>query len=355
MNRYWSEKLKFLLPYLPGEQPQEANIIKLNTNENAYSPSPVVFDAIIKCLQKKNLHLYPDPQALKLKQTISKYYKINQNNVFIGNGSDEVLAHIFNGLFDQIKPIIFPDITYNFYTSYCSLYQINYKQIPLNDYFEITLSDYNIPNGGIIFANPNAITGNYLTITDINNFLKINYDSLVVIDEAYIDFGGESAISLIPIYKNLLVVQTFSKSRSLAGLRIGFAVGDPELILGLERVKNSFNSYPVNCLSLAAAYASINDISHFEKTCKVIVESRQWLLQELQIRGFKVLPSLANFLLVSHSTYSGSFLFNELRKKSILVRYFNQPRLYNFLRITIGTQDQCKQLIVVLDIILSEA
>lgn len=332
----------------------QAGFIKLNTNENPYEPSLAVIDDIKKYLEEKKLRLYPDPNATQLKQVISNYYDIDPSNVFVGNGSDEVLAHVFNGLLDRIEPILFPDITYSFYTVYCSLYKINYEQIPLNDDYQIVLSDYYRSNGGIIFANPNAPTGRYLTLSSIHDLLDVNRNTMVVIDEAYIDFGGESAIPLIKKYDNLLIVQTLSKSRSLAGLRIGFAIGHEDLIVGLERIKNSFNSYPLNHLSLIAACSAIEDRDHFEKTRNAIVESREWLSAQLQLRNFEVLPSCANFVFARHSTYSGEVLQKKLREKLILVRYFNKPRLDRFLRITIGTQRDCECLIQALDTILQD-
>jgi histidinol-phosphate aminotransferase len=274
MSRFWSDVVKGLTPYVPGEQPKLANLVKLNTNENPYGPSPRALEAI-RAATGESLKLYPDPNAEALKAAIGKYHGIDARNVFVGNGSDEVLAHIFLGLLKQARPILFPDISYSFYPVYCGLYQVGFETIPLADDFSIQVDGYIKPNGGIIFPNPNAPTGCLVPLADIERLLQANTESVVVIDEAYVDFGGESAIPLTARYPNLLVVQTLSKSRSLAGLRVGFAVGHADLIEALERVKNSFNSYPLDRLAIAGAVAAFEDREYFEQTCKAVIATRE--------------------------------------------------------------------------------
>ncbi len=298
------------------------------------------------------LRLYPDPNADKLKQAVAKYYNVTTKHVFVGNGSDEVLAHTFQGLLKQSKPLLFPDITYSFYPVYCGLYDVEYETQPLTESFEIDLRAYTSDNGGIIFPNPNAPTGCVLPLSDIKNLLERNTNSVVVVDEAYIDFGGESAISLVDSYPNLLVVQTLSKSRSLAGLRVGFAVGNPELIDGLERVKDSFNSYPLDSLAISGSVAALEDKPYFEKTCAVIIETRETLTKQLIKLNFEVLPSAANFVFAKHKTQEAELIASQLREKSIIVRHFKHVRIKDFLRISIGTNQECEALISALDEIL---
>ncbi|WP_455204948.1 histidinol-phosphate transaminase [Kaarinaea lacus] len=344
MQKYWSDIVATLTPYTPGEQPKHTNLIKLNTNENPYGPSESVLAAVNAELNQ-SLRLYPDPEATLLKQTIAQYYNLDNNQVFVGNGSDEVLAHTFQALLKHQLPILFPDITYSFYPVYCQLYAVDYKTIPLNESYQIDIADYGITNGGIIFPNPNAPTGCVLAIEQIEQLLKNNQDSVVVIDEAYIDFGGESAATLIHNYANLLVIQTLSKSRSLAGIRVGFALGHSNLIEALQRVKNSFNSYPLDRLAIAGAIAALKDSHHFEKTRTSIIHNREKLAQSLNTLGFEVLPSAANFIFVRHNTLEAEFLAQELRQRHIIVRHFKQARIENFLRITIGTDEQCAKLV----------
>jgi histidinol-phosphate aminotransferase len=281
MSRFWSDVVKGLTPYVPGEQPKLANLVKLNTNENPYGPSPRALDAI-RAATGESLKLYPDPNAEALKLAIGKYHGIDARNVFVGNGSDEVLAHAFLALLKQARPILFPDISYSFYPVYCGLYRVAYETVPLAEDFSIRVGDYAKPNGGIIFPNPNAPTGCLVPLADIEGLLQSNPDSVVVIDEAYVDFGGESAIPLIARHPNLLVVQTLSKSRSLAGLRVGFAAGHTDLIEALERVKNSFNSYPLDRLAIAGAVASYEDRDYFAQTCQAVIASRKKLVAELR-------------------------------------------------------------------------
>ncbi|MGB2054176.1 MAG: histidinol-phosphate transaminase [Porticoccaceae bacterium] len=333
-----------LQPYTPGEQPKINNLTKLNTNENPYGPSSKVLQAMQQAIND-DLRLYPPPHAETLKQAIADYYQLEQNQIFVGNGSDEVLAHIFNGLLKQDKPIFFPDITYSFYPVFCQLYDIEFEKVPLTEDFSIDVRDYQRANGGIIFPNPNAPTGKLLALDDIEQLLLANRDSVVVVDEAYIDFGGQSAVGLINRFDNVLVVHTLSKSRSLAGLRIGYAMGNASLIEGLDRVKNSFNSYPLGHLQIAAATASFNDESYFQQTCAQVIKSRDMLVEQLQALNFEVLPSAANFIFVRHSDKSAAVIASQLRQQGLIVRHFQQPRIDQFIRITVGT-DQDNQLLV---------
>ena len=344
MSKYWSDFVTQLEPYTPGEQPRTTNIVKLNTNENPYGPSPEALAAVDAALNQ-DLRLYPPPGADELKQAIAKYYNLNSDQIFVGNGSDEVLAHVFNGLLKQPAPLLFPDITYSFYTVFCRLYGIDYSVIPLNDDLCIDVADYKQLNGGIIFPNPNAPTGRLLDTDSIEQLLKANQDSVIVIDEAYIDFGGQSAVPLIDHYPNLLVVQTMSKSRSLAGMRIGYAMGSVELIEGLERVKNSFNSYPLGHLQITAGIAAFEDKDYFKKTCDRIIKDREELSKDLKQLGFTVLPSAANFVFVHHAQHSAEAIAAYLRELGIIVRHFKQPRIKSFLRITVGTESQNQELI----------
>jgi histidinol-phosphate aminotransferase len=357
MSQYWSKSVHQLTPYVPGEQPKVQDLIKLNTNENPYPPSPKAL-AAMQDVCAESLKLYPDPNSDVLKQSIADYYGLNRNQVFVGNGSDEVLAHTFFALLKQNKPLLFPDISYSFYPVYCGLYDIDYKTVPLNDHFEINIQDYQQPNGGIIFPNPNAPTGIALGVDKIEALLRQNPDVVVVVDEAYIDFdgdfGGTSAVSLIKQHPNLLVVQTLSKSRSLAGLRVGFAMGHPDLIAGLVRVKDSFNSYPLDSIAAAGANAAILDQAYFKSTCERIVQTRASMTSSLQELGFKVLPSSANFVFAEHPKHSAESLAQSLREQSIIVRHFKAPRIDNFLRITVGTDAQCRQLIQALNTIISK-
>jgi histidinol-phosphate aminotransferase len=344
MSQYWSDFVSGLDPYSPGEQPDLTDIIKLNTNENPYGPSPKALQAV-EALLNQDLRLYPPPGADSLKHTIAAYYQLTPANVFVGNSSDEVLAHVFNGLLRHSKPLLFPDITYSFYPVFCQLYDISYQRLPLTDDLCLDLADYVRPNGGIIFPNPNAPTGRLLSLQAIENLLAVNHTSVVVIDEAYIDFGGESAVSLINEYHNLLVVQTMSKSRSLAGMRIGYALGSAELIEGLDRVKNSFNSYPLGHLQIAAGVAAFEDKAYFQQTCNQVIQSRRSLTVALEEIGFEVLPSKGNFVFVRHQHYEAAIVAKKLRDKRIFVRHFDQERIREFLRITIGTEDQNQQLL----------
>ena len=352
MSRYWSKLVEQLSPYVPGEQPRLDKLVKLNTNENPYGPSPQVGEAIQAELGD-NLRLYPDPASVQLRQTIADYYALNIEQVFVGNGSDEVLAHLFNALLKHDKPILFPDISYSFYPVYCGLYGIEYQTIPLLDDFSLNVKDYTQANGGIIFPNPNAPTGQLVSLTDIEWLLQHNKDSVVVIDEAYIDFGGESAVKLINQYPNLLVTQTLSKSRSLAGLRVGFAMGHIDLIEALVRVKDSFNSYPMDRLASVGGIAAFKDKTYFESTCKKVIESRESLLGELTRLGFEMQSSAANFVFVRHPARDAGELSAALRERGVIVRHFKQERIEQHLRITIGTPEQNEILLEALKAILA--
>ncbi len=348
MSRYWSEVARRLTPYVPGEQPKIANLVKLNTNENPYGPSPKVLEAL-RIEAADSLRLYPDPNSDRLREAIAAFHGVSANQIFVGNGSDEVLAHAFLALLKHDLPILFPDITYSFYPVYCGLYEIEYREIALTDSFEIRVDDYSFPNGGIIFPNPNAPTGRLLALSEIGRLLDANCDSVVVVDEAYIDFGGESAIGLVARYPNLLVVHTLSKSHSLAGLRVGYAVGQAELIEALARVKDSFNSYPLDRLAQAGAVASMRDRAYFDTTRKKVIASRARLAEGLAGLGFDVLPSAANFVFARHPQYAGADLAARLRELSIIVRHFKKPtRIDPFLRITVGTDEQCDALLTAL-------
>lgn len=345
--RFWSPEVRELEPYVPGEQPKIQNLLKLNTNENPYPPSPKVVEAVQAVLtqQADALRLYPDPDATALKQAIAKQQNIEVSQVFVGNGSDEVLAHIFKAFFLQDEPILYPDITYSFYPVYSQFFGTKTKEIPLNENFEIEVKDYVQPNGGVIITNPNAPTSIALGLQEIEQILKANPNRVVVIDEAYVDFGAESAVSLVSRYENLVVCQTTSKSRSLAGLRVGFAIAQPHLIAALEAVKNSFNSYPIDRFAIAAAVASFEDQAYFEEQCQKVISSREKLVDDLTTLGFKVLPSKANFIFASHLLHDAGQLAQKLREQGIIVRYFNKPRINQFLRITVGTDEQNMRLV----------
>lgn len=352
MSQYWSKLVHSLTPYVPGEQPKINDLIKLNTNENPYGPSPKVIAALLK-EASDNLRLYPDPNSDALKQAIAENHGLNVNQVFVGNGSDEVLAHVFNALLKHDKPVLFPDITYSFYPVYCGLYEIAFETVPLNDAFEIKVEDYFKPNGGIIFPNPNAPTGRLVSFSDIERLLSQNSKSVVVIDEAYVDFGGESAVELVNRYPQLLVTHTLSKGRSLAGLRVGYAVGHPDLIDALHRVKDSFNSYPLDRFAQAGAVAAIQDQAYFEDCCQRVIKTRGTVVDSLQRLGFEVLPSGANFIFARHPSHDAEYLSASLREQKIIIRHFKKPaRIDQFLRITIGTDAECQSLITALENII---
>ena len=346
MSRFWSPVVHSLSPYVPGEQPRQDGVVKLNTNENPYPPSPRVLAAIAAATDR--LRLYPDPGASALRETIAAHYGVAPEEVFVGNGSDEVLAHTFQALLKHDAPLLFPDITYSFYPVYCGLYGIRYAEVPLDAAMRVEIADYRRPCSAIILPNPNAPTGIGLPREAIETLVAEHPDQLVVIDEAYVDFGAESAVPLVARHDNLLIVQTLSKSRALAGLRVGFAVGQRPLIEALERVKDSFNSYPLDCLALAGAAAAIKDDAWFAETRQRIMANRQSLIGALSGLGFEVLPSVANFVFARHRGHSGADLAARLRERGVLVRHFRKPRIEDFLRITVGTEEQCSRLMAVL-------
>jgi len=350
LSRYWSDIVHRLVPYVPGEQPALARPVKLNTNENPYPPSPRVVEAIRRELGEDGeaLRRYPDPTARRLREAVAVHHDIRAEQVFVGNGSDEVLAHAFQALLKHELPILFPDITYSFYPTYARLYDVQYKTVPLDSSFAIRIDDYAQPNGGVLFPNPNAPTGHALPLAEIERLLARNTESVVVVDEAYVDFGAESAIALIDRYPNLLVVHTTSKSRSLAGMRVGFAYGHVDLIDALTRVKDSFNSYPLDRLAQVAATAAYEDGEWLRTTRERVIASRERLNAALATLGFEVVPSAANFVFARHPDYDATTLAARLREQEIFVRYFNAPRVNQHLRITVGTDDECDTLVAAL-------
>jgi histidinol-phosphate aminotransferase len=343
MSRFWSPVVHGLSPYVPGEQPKADGIIKLNTNENPYGPSPRVLAAIAAATER--LRLYPDPRASVLCETIAARYGVAPEEVFVGNGSDEVLAHTFQALLKHDAPLLFPDITYSFYPVYCRLYGIRYEEVPLDVAMRVQIADFRRPCSAILLPNPNAPTGIGLARAAIEALAAEHPDQLVVIDEAYVDFGGESAVPLVARHDNLLIVQTLSKSRALAGLRVGFAIGQQPLIEALERVKGSFNSYPLDCLAIAGAVAALEDDAWFAETRARIIANRAALARGLSELGFEVLPSVTNFVFARHPSRRGAHLAVQLRERGVLVRHFQKARIADFLRITVGTEQQCSRLI----------
>ena len=341
---FWSTGIDQLHAYVPGEQPQTEGWVKLNTNESPYPPSPRALAAIREATSDK-LRLYPDPQAKALRASIAAQYRLSPEQVFVGNGSDEVLGHAFMGLLKHAQPILYPDISYSFYPVWCGLYGIAARQVPLTADFAVDVADYRQPNGGIVLPNPNAPTGTALGLDALRTLLQANRTSVVVIDEAYVDFGADSAAALIPEFDNLLVVHTLSKSRALAGLRVGYALGHPALIEALVRVKDSFNSYPLDRLAQVGAQAAIEDTAYFAQITAAVVQSRDWLVAELATLGFATLPSAANFIFTQHPQHAAADLLAALRAQKILVRHFAKPRIHNHLRISIGTQAECAQLV----------
>lgn len=340
MSKYWSETVKNIKPYVPGEQPKDRKYIKLNTNENPYSPSPKAIEAI-RSAANDTLRLYPDPSCDELRDTIAGAFGLKRENIFIGNGSDELLAFCFPAFFEPAgRPILFADITYSFYPVYAEFFRTPYKLIEVDSDFNVPVSGYLQENGGIIIANPNAPTGKGIPRTDIEEILNQNKNSVVILDEAYIDFGGASAFGLISRYPNLLIIRTLSKSHSLAGLRVGYAMGAGELIEGIRRVKDSFNSYTVDRLAQAGAREAIKDDVYFRETRGKIMKTRERVSRKLEDEGFIVIPSQANFIFIRHAQCPGRDLFQKLREKGILVRYFDKPKINNFLRVSIGTDEE---------------
>ena len=348
MNK-WEENIRKVVPYVPGEQPKDSNIIKLNTNENPYPPAKEVAEALAS-VDIDRLRLYPDPAVGDLVHALAQNYGVKDEQVFVGVGSDDVLAMIFMTFFNSPKPILFPEVTYSFYDVWADMLKIPYKQIPLDDELKIRETDYYEENGGVIFPNPNAPTGELLALEQIEDIIKHNQDVIVVVDEAYIDFGGESALSIIDKYDNVLVVQTYSKSRSLAGSRIGYAIGNPVLIKYLNDVKYSFNSYTMDQITIKVGVAALDDQKYFKETTEKIISTREWTKEQLARLGFVFGDSKSNFIFAKHPEYSGVELFNELKKAGIYVRHFSKPEKINeYLRISIGTDEQMKQLIAFLE------
>ena len=343
----WEENVRKVIPYTPGEQPNQPDMIKLNTNENPYPPAPGVEKAL-KEMDMDAMRLYPDPAAYDLVLAIAQMYSLKDEQVFVGVGSDDVLAMSFLTFFNSEKPVLFPDITYSFYDVWADLFKIPYERPALDENFHIKKEDYFRENGGVIFPNPNAPTGVEMQLEDVEEIIRHNQDVIVIVDEAYVDFGGKSALPLIEKYDNLLVVQTFSKSRSLAGMRIGFACGNEKLIKYLNDVKYSFNSYTMDRTALAAGVAAVKDQAYFQETCNKIIETREWTKKELKALGFSFQDSVSNFIFAAHETCPAEKIFEALREKHIYVRYFPKGRTNNFLRITIGTQEEMQTFINVL-------
>lgn len=350
----WKDNLRTIEPYVPGEQPDIPGMVKLNTNENPYPPSPKVIQAI-KEFDANTLRLYPDPSSAILADAIAETYNIERNQVFTGVGSDDVLAIAFMTFFNSKKPVLFPDITYSFYNVWAELFSIPYKRPALDSSFQIKAEDYYPENGGVVIANPNAPTGVCQDISFLRDIIEHNQDAVVIIDEAYVDFSGKSALPLIKEYDNVLIVQTCSKSRSLAGLRIGYAMGNSELIKAMDDVRFSFNSYPMTKISVAAGAAAIRDTVYFKETTKKIIETREWTKKELNRLGFTFADSETNFIFAAHQSADADIIFNKLREKHIFVRHFNAPRIDNYLRISIGTEEEMKYFITELEKIIIAA
>ncbi|MGN1420946.1 MAG: histidinol-phosphate transaminase [Eubacterium sp.] len=346
MENLWKENLRKITPYVPGEQSKEKDIVKLNANENPYPPSPKAIEAL-KSFNSDRLRFYPNANSTELKEALAEYYNVGIENIFVGNGSDDVLAIAFQSFFNSKKPIAYPDLTYSFYPVWCDLFGIPYKTYPVDDNFRIVPEDYKEENGGVVIPNPNAPTSIGEGLDFVEKIMKYNPDSVVIIDEAYVDFGGTSSVELTKKYENLLITGTFSKSRSLAGLRIGFAVGSKELISVMEAVKNSYNSYTVDSVSIAMGAASIKDNEYFKSTCKRIIDTRERFTKEMKALGFKVLDSSTNFIFATHSDLSIKDMFEYLKTKNVFIRYFSLPRIDNYTRITIGTDEE-------MDILLKE-
>ena len=344
MDKPFLKRLRRIDPYVPGEQPQSDDIIKLNANENPYPPAPGVQQAL-RDFDASRLALYPDANGKALKTALANRFGVKPSQVFLGNGSDDVLALAFQSFFCSDEPVLYPDITYSFYPVWCDLFRIPCETVPLDENFCVNIRDYDRPNGGIVLPNPNAPTGRGVSLAFLEDLLQHNADCVVIIDEAYVDFGAQSAVPLIEKYENLLVVQTMSKSRSLAGLRIGYALGSETLIATLEAVKNSYNSYTMDAVALAAGEAAVADEAYFQETCRKVVDTRERTADALRGLGFVVPPSLTNFLFVTHPDKNASDIFAALRERGIFIRYFKLPRIDNYLRITVGTDEQMDRLI----------
>lgn len=339
MKEFWSSRIRNLVPYTPGEQPKDRKFIKLNTNENPYPPSPKVLDAVRNGADQ-SLKLYPDPECTALRSALSKAYGVKESQIFVGNGSDEVLAFAFQAFYGVGDTIAFPDITYSFYPVYAEMFGINCKIVPLNEDFSMPVNGLIGGNNGVVITNPNAPTGMELDQAELRRILEGNPDVVVIVDEAYVDFGGTSALPLLEEYPNLLVVQTMSKSRSLAGMRVGYAFGSENLIQAINCVKNSINSYTLDRLAIAAGTAAVEDKEYFNRTRSMVAATRDRISAQLKELGFLVLPSKSNFVFISHRRVPARELFAGLRREGILVRYFDQERIDNFLRVTIGTDEE---------------
>ncbi len=351
MNPFWSQTTRELSPYVPGEQPRIANLVKLNTNESPFGPSPLALEAM-RAAASDSQRLYPDPEATELREALAAHHGVAPERVFVGNGSDEVLAHAFVALLKQARPLLFPDVTYSFYPVWAQLFGVACQTVPLDDGMRVRIEDYRREAGSIVIANPNAPTGIALPRAEIARLLGEHPDVPVLVDEAYVDFGGESAVPLIADHPNLLVVQTMSKSRALAGLRVGYALGDAGLIEALRRVKDSFNSYPLGRVAQAGATASVRDQAYFRESCARIVAAREAMTRALTGLGFDVLPSSANFVFARHPARGGAELMAALRERAVLVRHFDKPRTAPYLRITVGAEDDVRRLIATLADIL---
>jgi histidinol-phosphate aminotransferase len=344
MNPFWSQLARGLSPYVPGEQPRIADLVKLNTNESPFGPSPLAIEAMREAAAD-TLRLYPDPEATVLRETLAAHHGVTPQQVFVGNGSDEVLAHAFVALLKQQRPLLFPDVSYSFYPVWAQMFGVTWETVKLDDDMRVRVEDYRREAGSIVIANPNAPTGIALPRAEIARLLREHTDIPVLIDEAYVDFGGESAVPLIADHPNLLVVQTMSKSRALAGLRVGYALGDAGLIEALRRVKDSFNSYPLGRIAQAGAAASVRDDAYFRESCARVVAGRDAMTRALVELGFVVLPSSANFVFARHPARGGAELAAALRERAVLVRHFNKPRTADYLRITVGTEDDTRRLV----------
>ncbi len=349
----WKKNLREIEPYTPGDQPNKAGMIKINTNENPYPPAPGVLKAI-KEFEPDKLRLYPNPESLPIVEALADFYGRKKEEVFVGVGSDDVLAIAYMALFNSDKPILFPDITYSFYDVWAKLFRVPYRQIPLDENFRIKKEDYYAENGGILLANPNAPTSISESLENIEDIIKNNRDSIVIIDEAYVDFGGNSVLPLIDRYDNLLVVQTFSKARSMAGMRVGYAIGNPVLIRAMNDVKYSFNSYTMNLPALTFAVEAVRDKTYFEDTIQKIIRTRSWVMDDLKKLGFSFPDSKANFLFVTHKCCPAKELYEAMKRENIFVRYFNKERINNYLRVSIGTDEEMKKVVVFLEEYLKE-
>lgn len=354
MKEFWSKRARDLVPYTPGEQPRQRNWIKLNTNENPYPPSQKAL-AAIRAAAGETLRLYPDPECASLREALAATFDLKPAQVFVGNGSDEVLALCFQAFFDPERTILFPDVTYSFYPVFADLYGLSYREVPLDERFGLPLESFMGDNGGVVIANPNAPTGRAVSLCDIRMLLEGNPESVVIVDEAYVDFGAQSAVPLIDSYPNLVVVQTMSKSRALAGLRVGFALGNENLIAALNSVKNSFNSYTLDRLALAGAEGALRDGDYLRAITMKISSTRDWAADRLKRMGFEVSDSAANFLFISHPDIPAKVLLDGLRERGILVRWWDKPRISNYLRITVGTDQEMEALCQALTQIIESA